>query len=179
MRNNKEPEGGAEVQETAVQSEQPLEQSIELLSQIEAAKKQLIEADDKYLRLYAEFDNYRRRTDQEKGEFARYASRNVLEALIPILDSFNHSQSSFDNLASTKEDLQKGFALIHKQFEDALLKFGVKKIEAKGQLFDPNFHEAVMQKDSDQPSQTVLEELQVGFMIHDKVLRPSMVVVAK
>ena len=142
-------------------------------------KKQLVDAEDKYLRLYAEFDNFRKRSLQEKADLTKYASRSLIEQILPILDSFEHSRTSFEKQNCSLEDMQKGFALIHKQFEDVLQRVGVTKLMPKGDVFDPKFHEAVMQQDSDQPALTVLEVLQPGYTIHDKLLRPAMVIVAK
>ncbi|MDR2429108.1 MAG: nucleotide exchange factor GrpE [Candidatus Margulisbacteria bacterium] len=136
-------------------------------------------AEDKYLRLCAEFDNFRKRTEAEKIEHAKYAAGKFIEAVLPVLDSFERSQKALDADAAAGEEVKKGFALIHRQLEDVLQKFGVTKMTAVGQLFDPRFHEAVLQKESGQPAQTVLEELQTGYVLHDKVLRPAMVVVAK
>ena len=142
-------------------------------------KEKLLAAEDKYLRLCAEFDNYRKRTENEKSEFAKYAAGNFIEAVLPVLDSFERSQKALETDANAGDEVKKGFALIHKQLEDVLQKFGVKKMEAVGKIFDPRFQEAVMQKESDQPAQTVLEELQTGYVMYDKVLRAAMVVVAK
>jgi molecular chaperone GrpE len=136
-------------------------------------------AEDKYLRLCAEFDNFRKRTEAEKTDHAKYAAGKFIEAVLPVLDSFERSQKALDADAAAGDEVKKGFALIHRQLEDVLQKFGVTKMTAVGQLFDPRFHEAVLQKESDQPAQTVLEELQTGYVLHDKVLRPAMVVVAK
>ena len=136
-------------------------------------------AEDKYLRLYAEFDNFRKRTEAEKTEHAKYAAGKFIEAVLPVLDSFERSQKALDADAAASDEVKKGFALIHRQLEDVLQKFGVTKMAAVGQTFDPRWHEAVLQKESDQPAQTVLEELQTGYVMHDKVLRPAMVVVAK
>jgi molecular chaperone GrpE len=142
-------------------------------------EKKLKAAEDKYLRLYAEFDNFRKRTEAEKTEYAKYAAGKFIEAVLPVLDSFERSQKALDADAAASGEVKKGFALIHRQLEDVLQKFGVTKMTAVGQPFDPRFHEAVLQKESDQPAQTVLEELQTGYVMHDKVLRPAMVVVAK
>ncbi|MDR1452494.1 MAG: nucleotide exchange factor GrpE [Candidatus Margulisbacteria bacterium] len=136
-------------------------------------------AEDKYLRLYAEFDNFRKRAETEKTEHTKYAAGKFIEAVLPVLDSFERSQKTLNVDARAGEEVKKGFALIHKQLEDVLRKFGVTKMTAVGQLFDPRFHEAALQKESDQPSQTVLEELQTGYVMYDKVLRPAMVVVAR
>jgi molecular chaperone GrpE len=156
-------------------------------------KEKLAAAEDRYLRLFAEFDNFRKRTEGERADFARYAAGNFIEAALPVLDSFERYQKLVETPgpetpapapagaqpSGPDGELRKGFALIHKQLEDILQKFGVQKITAVGQPFDPRFHEAVLQKESDQPAHTVLEEMQTGFMLHDRVLRPAMVVVAK
>ena len=147
--------------------------------QIAELKQKLVDADDKYLRLYAEFENSRKRSLQEKSEYTKFAVRSLIEQILPILDSFEHSRTSFEKQQGSLEDMQKGFALIHKQFEDTLQRVGVAKIMPKGQVFDPKFHEAVMQQDSEQPAHTVLEVLQPGFTLHDKLIRPAMVIVAK
>jgi molecular chaperone GrpE len=136
-------------------------------------------AEDKYLRLYAEFDNFRKRTEAEKTDHAKYAAGKFIEAVLPVLDSFERSQKALDADTAASDEVKKGFALIHRQLEDVLQKFGVTKMIAVGQLFDPRFHEAVLQKEAEQPSHTVLEELQTGYVMYDKVLRPAMVVVAK
>lgn len=158
------------LQNAAVQDSAPDKAAAEL-------KEKLLAAEDKYLRLFAEFDNYRKRTEGEKTEFSKYAAGNFAEAILPVLDSFERSEKAL--AANVSEEVRKGFALIHKQLEDILQKFGVKKMEAVGKVFDPRYHEAVLQKESDQPAQTVLEELQTGYLMHEKVLRAAMVVVAK
>ena len=133
-------------------------------------------AEDKYLRLYAEFENFRKRSEAEKTEYARYAAGKFIEAVLPVLDSFERSQKT---LAAAEAEIQNGFALIRKQLEDVLQKFGVQRMESVGKIFDPRFHEALLQKESDQPAQTVLEEYLAGYLLHDKVLRHAQVVVAK
>ncbi len=135
---------------------------------------------DKYLRLFAEFDNYRKRTQAEKEEFGKYATTDLLKKLLPLMDSFEQARVSFEKHSDEKEELKKGLALIHKQFEDILLLIGVKKIEAAGKKFDPHFHEAIIQQEKPGvASGLVIEEARPGFMIHDRVLRPAMVIVAK
>ena len=168
-----------EVSEAPEATEVTAAPEITMDAQIVDLKQKLVDADDKYLRLYAEFENARKRTLQEKSEYTKFAVRSLIEQILPILDSFEHSRASFEKQQGSLEDMQKGFALIHKQFEDTLQRVGVSKVMPKGQLFDPKFHEAVMQQDSDQPAHTVLEVLQPGFTLHDKLIRPAMVVVAK
>ena len=161
-------------------TEQPVE-SAALETQNQELKKQLVDVEDKYLRLFAEFDNYRKRTNTEKDELNKYACGKLIENMLPVLDSFCQSESAFNqNQQNVDLDgLKKGFSLVHRQLEDVLQKFGVKKIEATGQIFDPKFHEAVMEKESELPAHTVVEELRSGYTIYEKVLRPTMVVVAK
>lgn len=171
----------AEVKEVPITEEGTATPVADKEEQLSELRQQLVAAEDKYLRLYAEFDNFRKRSLQEKADHTKHAARNLIEQILPILDSFEHSRASFEkpNCNTNVEDMQKGFALIHKQFEDALQKVGVTKLMPKGEVFDPKFHEAVMLQDSDQPAHTVLEVLQPGYTIHDKLLRPAMVIVAK
>lgn len=147
---------------------------------LQAKESELKDQQEKNLRLYAEFDNYRKRVMAEKEELCKTATTGLLKELLPILDSFERAQQSFEKHKNEKEDLHKGLALIHRQLEDALAKNGIKKIEAKGQIFDPQLHEAIMQQEAPGvESHTVLEEIQKGYLIHDKLLRPAMVIIAK
>lgn len=152
----------------------------ELNTLLAAKEKELTEAKDKHLRLYAEFDNYRKRVIAEKDELCKIAANNLLKELLPILDSFERAQQSFDKHSEDKEELKKGLALIHRQLEDVMTKFGIKKLEAKGQKFDPQLHEAIMQQDAPGvESHTIIEEVQNGYLLNGKLLRPAMVIIAK
>lgn len=142
--------------------------------------EQLKAAEDKYLRLYAEFENYRKRTCAEREDLAKYAAGNLIKEFLPVMDSFERAKGSFEKHTEDVEELKKGLALIHKQFEDTLERVGVKKIVAKGEKFNPNLHEAVMQQEAEGvAAEMIIEEMQPGFMLHEKVLRHSMVIVAK
>jgi molecular chaperone GrpE len=132
---------------------------------------------DRLLRTAAEFDNYRKRVDRERRELADYMKADVLAEILPILDNFERALQA---PSSEGEPLRKGVELIHKQMLDFLRKRGVTPIEALGAEFDPNFHQAVIHETS--PSHRegeVIEELQRGYMLGDKLLRPAMVKVAK
>ena len=133
---------------------------------------------DRLLRTAAEFDNYRKRMDRERRELSEYAATDVLKELLPILDNFERALQA---PATPETDaLRKGIELIHKQMLDLLRKRGVKPIEARGLDFDPNFHQAVIHEPSDSHREgEVIEELQRGYLIGDRLLRPSMVKVAK
>lgn len=128
-------------------------------------------------RVQADFDNFRRRTLQEREDLMKYCSLRLATNLLPILDNFERAMSAAGNDVN---QLKEGIELIHRQLRDVLEKEGVKPMEAVGQEFDPNFHEAVMQAPSEEhPDNVVIEEFQKGYMLADRVIRPAMVKVAK
>lgn len=128
-------------------------------------------------RVQADFDNFRKRTVQERTDWSKYCSQRLATSLLPILDNFERAlQAGGDDINS----FRGGIELIYRQLKDALEKDGIKPMETVGTEFDPNFHEAVMQGPSeDHPDNTVIEEFQKGYILVDRVLRPAMVKVAK
>ena len=136
------------------------------------------ELNNKYIRLAADFENFRKRQAQEREDLLKYGAVNTLKQLIEVLDNFDRGQKAVDNI----EDCQKvkdSFNLVMKQMKDTLTKLGLEVIETKGKEFDPNFHEAVMQTPtSEHPEGTIINELQKGYKVGDKVLRASLVNVA-
>ena len=128
-------------------------------------------------RLKAEFDNFRKRTQKEKEDFAKYASERIVLSLLPVLDNF---ERAIDSTRTNKdfESFSQGIGMILKQFLKVLEEEGLKTIETVGQEFDPNVHEALMREESDQGENIVLEELQKGYYLKDKILRPSRVKVS-
>ena len=132
---------------------------------------------DRLARLQAEFDNYRKRSSRENAEFRDYAVADAAKALLPVIDNFS---LALKNAAGNPEDFKKGVELIHKQLQDVLQKLNVQRVAAQGQPFDPRLHEAIeMVESSDVPDNHVLEELQPGYKMKDRLLRPAMVRVAK
>jgi molecular chaperone GrpE len=131
---------------------------------------------DRLLRTAAEFDNYRKRMDRERRELADYTAGEAIKDLLPIIDNLERALQ-----ASAEDDpLRKGVELIHKQMLEMLRKRGVTPIEALGADFDPNVHEAVTHEESDQHREgEVMEELQRGYKVGERLLRPAMVKVAK
>ncbi len=130
-----------------------------------------------YLRLAADFDNYRKRQEHEREELLKFGTENALKKMIEVLDNFERGKKALESV----EDCQKvkeSFDLVHKQTIEALKKLGLEEIEAEGKEFDPNFHDAVMQTPSELPEHTVIAELQKGYKMGDKVLRPALVNVA-
>lgn len=129
------------------------------------------------LRLQADFDNYRKRTDRERHQERHRGAEALVEHLLPVLDGFDRAISAHRDAAHN--EFRVGFELIRKQMFDVLSKQGLQKIETEGKRFDPNFHHAVERVETtDHPDETVLEELQSGYVFHGKVLRPAMVRVA-
>jgi len=130
---------------------------------------------DRYLRTLADFDNYRKRSDREKQEFFKYALAGALRDLLPVLDNFDRALDH----AEEGDEFHRGVSLIYKQFFDVLQKHGVRVIEEGNVKFDPNIHEAVVRvEDPSVPSHTVVQVLQKGYFLHDRLLRPAMVKVA-
>jgi molecular chaperone GrpE len=131
---------------------------------------------DRLARMQAEFDNARKRAAREQQDFRDYALVDTVKAIIPVLDSFERALRT----SPEKSEFHVGVELIHKQLQDALSKLGVKPISAKGEPFDPRYHEAVeMVETDDAEDHHVLEELQRGYQLKDRLLRPAMVRVAK
>lgn len=132
---------------------------------------------DRLARLQAEFDNFRKRSQREQQEFRDYALADALKQVLPILDSLDRALKTEN--AST-DDFRAGVELIDRQFHDFLTKLGVEPISAVGQVFDPNLHQAVHMVESDSvPDNHVVDELQRGYRIKDRLLRPAMVRVAQ
>jgi molecular chaperone GrpE len=132
---------------------------------------------DRLARLQAEFDNYRKRAAKESADFRDFAVSDAARALLPVMDSFN---LALKNSSAKPEDLRKGVELIYKQLQDVLQRLNVERIPSQGEPFDPRVHEAIEMVESDAaPDEHVLEELQPGYRIKGRLLRPAMVRVAK
>src|ERR1700704_3547845 len=132
---------------------------------------------DRLARLQAEFENARKRSAREQQEFREYAVADALKALLPTLDSF---ERALQTSASDKSEFRGGVELIYKQLQDALVKLGLRAIPAKGEPFNPHLHQAVEMVDTKEAEDHhVLEELQRGYKLKDRLLRPSMVRVAR
>ncbi len=148
----------------------------EMLAQIRKLQEENEELKNRLLRLQADFDNYRKRAKAEKEEHIEYANQELIKKLLPVLDNMDRACSSSEG---SEEGIKAGLEKIAKQLKEVLEKEGLATIECEGEPFDPNCHEAVMcEEDSEHPSNTVVQELQKGYMMKDKVLRPSMVKVA-
>ena len=133
---------------------------------------------NQYIRLAADFDNYRKRQAQERESLLKYGAENTLKKLLEVLDNFERGEKANEGVDDC-EKLKESFALLHKQLLDVMTKSGLEVIEAEGKEFDPNYHEAVMQTPTgDYPEHTIIAELQKGYKMGDRVLRPTLVNVA-
>ncbi|HWZ45641.1 MAG TPA: nucleotide exchange factor GrpE [Candidatus Saccharimonadales bacterium] len=132
---------------------------------------------DRLARLQAEFDNYRKRASKENADFRDYALADSAKMLVPVMDSFT---LALKNAGANPEDFKKGVELIHKQFQEVLQKLNVQRVPSQGEPFDPRYHEAIEMVDSNEVADNhVLEELQAGYRMKDRLLRPAMVRVAR
>lgn len=153
----------------------PLEKNLTLEAELVKAKAKAEDYYGQLQRMQADFDNYRKRTQKEKTELIKYAAERLVGELLPVLDNFDRAVSA----AKVNPDFtsfSQGVEMILRQMQTALSKEGLRAMEAVGQPFDPNLHEAVLRVDSeDHPENTVVEELQKGYYLKEKVLRPCMV----
>lgn len=168
-----------EVEETILGKDDEDENEVTLLteeeSKIQALEKELAELNDRFIRVQADYDNFRRRTKQEKEATAKYRAQSLIEQLIPAIDNFDRALGMKAESEESKSLLQ-GMEMVYRQLTEALKSEGLEVIESVGQNFDPHYHQAVMQIESDEyePNQ-VVEELQKGYKLKDRVIRPSMV----
>ena len=172
-----EPEQTTPDEQTINGEEDPMKA---LEAKFEAKEKEAEENYDRLLRLSAEFENYKKRSSREIEEFRKFANQSLIKEMLSVVDNLELAMNSTNNHKAIDKDLLQGLEMTHKEILKVFEKFNVKPIDAKGQPFDPTFHEAVMQEETnDYAKNTVINEMQRGYMIHDRLLRPSMVVVAK
>ncbi len=146
----------------------------ELNKQKEAYEK----LNNQYLRLAADFDNYRKRQESEREALIKYGMEQALKKMIEVADNFTRAEKAMEKIEDC-DKAKESFSVLHKQFKDSLDKLGLEEIKAEGETFDPNIHEAVMQVPTDEhPEDTVIQEMQKGYKYGEKVLRPAMVSVS-
>ncbi|MBC2716778.1 MAG: nucleotide exchange factor GrpE [Desulfobacteraceae bacterium] len=158
------------------------ENTEQLKKQLEEAKQEIVQEHDRFLRLSAEFENYKKRMNRQMDDFRKYANEALLKDLLFVVDNLERAlnTSGEDTDESMQACLTEGVEMTLNEILKILSKFNVTPIESLEKPFDPVFHEAVMQEESDgQPENTVINEFQKGYLIHDRLLRPSMVVVSK
>lgn len=163
------------LEEAVAEEKEPVAEEVaEEKGEEDKAKEEYASLYDKYLRTIAEFDNYKKRTQKEKEEIYFLAKSEVVKNLLPVIDNFERAEKF-----SEDKGIEEGMALVKKQFTEFLKKIGVEEIEAEGKTFDPNFHNAVLHEDrEDAEENVVVEVLQKGYMLGEKVIRHAMVKVA-
>ena len=165
--------------ETASAQDQPQSETENQSASDDVLKKvqdELAESKDKYIRLYAEFDNHRRRTAKEKLDMIQSANEQLLKALLPVLDDFERAEKSFKD----KNDKEaEGFFLIQNKFKKIIDQYSVKEMESKGSEFNPDFHEAITQipAPEEKLKGKVVDVVEKGYLLGEKVLRFAKVVV--
>lgn len=167
---------------SAQQSEQATEESVEEVvdqdSRYTELEKLAEENNQRYLRAQADFDNFRRRTMKEKEELGQYASMKLINQLLPVVDNFERAVAAA-SVNGDFDSLAKGVDMIFRQLESTLESEGLKAMNVVGEPFNPEFHQAIMQVDSDEHEEGIIvEEVQKGYILKDRVLRPAMVKVS-
>jgi molecular chaperone GrpE len=162
----------------------PIEPGTVSPDQLEDLKARASKADEHWERLVratADFDNFKKRAAREKQEAIRFANETLIEKLIPVLDNFDMAFAATQtSAADAAQSLQTGVAMILQQFKSVLTEAGLEEINALGQAFDPNWHEAVAEQESaDVPEGRVLQQLRKGYKLRDRLIRPASVIVAK
>lgn len=154
----------------------------ELSAQLDVLKQKADEERDRLLRVLAEFENYKKRMNRQMEDYKKYANEALLKELLSVVDNLERAiMSSSNSIGVSKEScVVEGVEMTLSEIRKIMEKFHVVPIEAQGKSFDPAFHEAVMQQESDEyPEKIVINVLQKGYMIHDRLLRPAMVIVSK
>lgn len=175
---NPEAEVIVDEQTIAEQQEEQIVESTQEVSELDKLQEKYDTLNNQYIRLAADFDNYRKRQAQERESLLKYGAEDTLKKLIEVLDNFDRGAKAIENVEDCNT-VKESFNLVHKQLIDSLTKVGLETIECVGKEFDPNFHEAVMQTPtSEQEENTIVAELQKGYKLGDRVLRPALVNVA-
>ncbi len=163
----------AEEDAEAETAAEPQEEVTLAKSELEKLQAAVQEKEERALRLQADFENFRRRTAKEKEELSAVVTQGILKDMLPLLDNFERAMAAE---AKDIDSFKQGVEMIFKQFGEILVKNGLEHIEVEGAKFDPNFHQAVMRVENpDLEDETIAQELQKGYMVKGRVIRPSMV----
>lgn len=159
---------------------EPSEAIVPEKSELEMLKEELAQVKDRYLRLAADFENYKKISQREQLNSIKFANENIITSLLPVVDNLEQAIKACKAAGDTKNDVLIGVEMVLKQFVDLLGKFGVEIFSAKGQKFDPARHEAMSeQEDATVLPGIIIEEYQKGYLYNGRLLRPARVVVAK
>lgn len=149
-------------------------------SALSVAKEEAAALRDQCLRIAAEFENYKKRAGREYDEFKKYSNASIVKALLPSVDNLERALSASPSTAETSSAIIDGVKMVLGDMLKVFEGFQVKQVEAEGKMFDPAFHQAIMQEEADGvPENQIIKVLQNGYIMHDRLIRPAMVVVAK
>jgi molecular chaperone GrpE len=167
--------------EISPDADKPVAESVdEYAAKLEEVESQARDYYDRLLRISADFDNYRKRTAREMREIAKYANEELIRDLLSVVDNLERGLEIAAQESHPDDPLLKGVTLTLAEIQKLLERQSVRAIDSLGNEFDPNFHQAMMQEESNEhPPNTVIRELQKGYLIHDRLLRPAMVAVSK
>jgi molecular chaperone GrpE len=156
------------------------EADVDLEEKLEEAKKEAAQSYDRFLRVAAELENYKKRASRDMEELRKYATEGLLKDLLPVVDNLERAIHSANQADGSDDGIVVGIEMTLKEVEKILEKNQVKAVHAVGMPFDPVYHQAFMTEDSEEyPENTVVQEFQRGYTLHDRLLRPSMVIVSK
>ncbi|MBC7661652.1 MAG: nucleotide exchange factor GrpE [Chitinophagaceae bacterium] len=142
---------------------------------VKKLEEQLLDAKDRYMRQAADIENMRRRQEKERADLLKYGTEKLLQDLLPVLDSLDKAMLSADGQTNP---VVEGVKMVQKQFSSVLEQHGLKPLQSKGQVFDPNVHQAIQRLEDDVAEDTVKEEFQKGYTLNGRLVRPSMVSVS-
>ncbi|RLB84816.1 MAG: nucleotide exchange factor GrpE [Deltaproteobacteria bacterium] len=149
-------------------------------ARLESMEQESKDFHDRFMRVSAEFENYKKRAAREMNDFRKFANESFAKAMLPVIDNLDRAIESSSDHDHSNSSLVEGVNMTLKEILKIFEQFGVKPFESLGKTFDPAIHQAVMQEESDDhPEKTILNELEKGYMIGDRLLRPAMVVVSK
>ncbi|MBR1776694.1 nucleotide exchange factor GrpE [bacterium] len=172
------PEDDLEVSECETDDSSESTETQESEQEVNPLQEKYEQLNNQYIRLAADFDNYRKRNEQEREALLKYGAESTLKKMLEVIDNFERGLKAIETVDDC-EKVKECYNLAYKNFTDALAKAGLETIKAEGEMFDPNFHEAVMQTPtSEKEENTIIAELQKGYKLGDKVLRPTLVNVA-
>ncbi|MDD5232634.1 MAG: nucleotide exchange factor GrpE [Syntrophales bacterium] len=176
---NKKGSAGEQIPETKMPAEPENKESTDLKTKLEEKEKESKDNYEKYLRIAAELDNFKKHSIKERSELVRYGNENLIKEILPILDNIDRALEHAEK-ARDIDAFIDGLKIIRGQFLQRLGKFGVKQVEAAGSEFDPNLHEAVLSVESpDHEDNRVLDEFEKGYLLNDRLLKPARVSVTK
>lgn len=176
--NDASKEGESDIQTPVEETETDPVKLLE--AKVQSAEESAAQAHERLLRATAEFDNFKKRAQRESEEFRKFANESLIKALLPVIDNLERAVESSGTDDKANKSIVEGVEMTLREIYKVLEKFNLKALESEGQPFDPNFHQAVLQEETgDHPENTVIKEMQKGYTLHDRLIRPAMVVVSK